>query len=729
MSTASWLGELNPQQRAAVEFGDGALLIIAGAGTGKTKTLACRVAHLIERGVAPDGILLLTFTRRAAAEMLHRAGQLIDPQLAAQVWGGTFHAIANRLLRTYGRAVGLSPDFTVMDQSDAADVMNLVRSELGLASRERRFPRKETLIAIYSRTVNAQEPLTDVLATRFPAYQRDAADIANVFDAYTRRKTAQQVLDYDDLLLFWEMLCQETDAGRRAADRFAHVLVDEYQDTNAVQARILRALRARVGNICVVGDDAQSIYSFRAAEVRNILDFPNEFPGTQIVTLEQNYRSTQPILAASNAVMEQARQRYTKILWSQRASRQLPQLAHCTDEAGQSAEICRRVLANRERGVALRQQAVLFRASHHSAHLEIELTRRNIPFHKYGGLKFVEAAHVKDLLALLRVLENPHDEISWFRVLLMLDGVGPRTARRIMDDLGVRSTSPGADVAGGDSREPPGSVAPVVAAPESAAPASEASRSPLATLASAPPAVPSAAIDAFAALRGALLDCLAIERAGDPPETDGDRRRSAPTLAVQVERLRRYLEPIFRLRYDNSIIRLRDLEQLERIASGYSSRSRLISDLTLDPPNSTSELAGAPWIDDDYLILSTIHSAKGCEWTAVHVIHASDGNIPSDMALSDDEGLEEERRLFYVALTRAKDQLCVYFPLRYYYHRFGMSDRHTYAQLSRFLTAPVRALFEEVTLPVVEQPLDESAAEAPQALRTRLSSLWRTPPT
>ena len=436
--SSPWLQELTPAQREAATYGGGPLLIIAGAGTGKTRTLVARVAHLIESGVAPDRILLLTFTRRSAAEMISRVQRLLDDGLGSGVWGGTFHAVANRLLRIYGPAVDVTSDFTVMDEGDAGDLMGLVRAELGFGSRERRFPAKHTLLKVYSHTVNAQRPLAEVLERHFPWCRDEREAIGTIFDGYIDRKKAQHVLDYDDLLLFWAALCDASSAGAAVADRFEHILVDEYQDTNAIQAEILRGMRKARGNITVVGDDAQSIYSFRAATVRNILDFGESFPGAHAVTLERNYRSTSGILDASNAVMAQASERFTKELFAHRGEGRPPVLTTCRDEAAQTESVVQNILEHFEQGVALMRQAVLFRASHHSAQLEIALARRNIPFHKFGGLKFMEAAHIKDMLAFLRILENPYDELSWFRILLMFDGIGGRTAQKIMAALGVR---------------------------------------------------------------------------------------------------------------------------------------------------------------------------------------------------------------------------------------------------------------------------------------------------
>ena len=643
-----WMDKLNPEQREAVTHDSGPMLVVAGAGSGKTLTLACRVAHLVERGVAPERILLLTFSRRAAREMISRAEHMTGNGGAGRVWGGTFHAVGNRLLRLYGRSVGVRPDFTVLDQSDAADLMNLVRGDMGLASRERRFPRKETLGSIYSRTVNAGIPLRRALERWFPWCAEEADGIREVFHAYTIRKRDQNVLDYDDLLLYWRALAASS-GGARAASLFDHVLVDEYQDTNALQSDILHHLHGRIANVMAVGDDAQAIYSFRSATVRNILEFPERFAGTAIVKLERNYRSTPEILAASNAAIELSPQRHEKTLRPTRDSGRRPVLLTCLDEPEQSDAVCARILQHREEGIPLKRQAVLFRAGHHSDLLEVELSGRNIPFVKYGGLKFLESAHVKDLMALLRILENPWDEMGWYRVLQLIEGVGPAAARRLMDELGVRG----------------GAGTPT---------------SPVARLVETPPAVPRVAAAQLEALRAALSDCAREPQL--PPST-------------QVERLAAFCEPVFRRLYASAESRLRDVEQLEQLAASYRSRARFLVDLTLDPPSGTSEQAGPPLLDEDYVILSTIHSAKGCEWDVVHVIHAADGMIPSDMSTGDDDEIEEERRLFYVALTRAMDMLYVYFPLRYYRRPRGMEDPHNYAQLPRFLPVSIRSLFDQ----------------------------------
>ena len=638
------LERLNPNQRAAVEHLGGPLLVVAGAGSGKTWTLACRVARLVDRGVPPERILLLTFTRRAAREMLSRAEALTGERSVGRVWGGTFHATANRLLRMHGGALGLSSGFTVLDRTDTADLMDLIRGELGLGEGERRFPRKETLADVYSRTVNARKRLADVLEREYPWCVDQAEGIRSIFERYTGRKRAQNALDYDDLLLFWEALCLHPAAGSAIAEAFDHVLVDEYQDTNTVQADILASLRSTGEGLMVVGDDAQAIYAFRSATVTNILEFPERFPGTTIVKLERNYRSTRPILDATNSVIALSPQRHAKTLWTERVGGPLPSLLTCIDERDQADAVCRAILGHRERGTALREQAVLFRAGHHSDLLEVELTRRKIPFVKYGGLKFLESAHVKDALAVLRIADNPRDEVSWFRVLQLLDRVGPAGARRVMAAIGL--SAPG---------------------------------DPMARFLEHAIAVPAPARTELDALRTTLRELVALGEAGPP--------------GPQVERVRRFLEPLLRRRYDQAEPRLRDLEQLEQLATGHASRERFVTDLTLDPPVSTSDLAGQPHLDEDYVTLSTIHSAKGGEWDVVHVIHAADGMIPSDMATGDPDELEEERRLFYVALTRARDELHVSFPLRYHRSNRGSEDRHWYAQLTRFLPQEVRGRF------------------------------------
>lgn len=696
------LSGLNPQQRAAAEHDDRPLLIIAGAGTGKTTTLAHRVASLIARGIDPGRILLLTFTRRSAAEMLRRVDSLLtrwarsatvaepestpepadtrpEPQPALRhattrnVWGGTFHAVATRLLRQHGKSIGLEPDFTILDRADAEDLMNVLRAELQLARTNKRFPLKGTCLDIYGRVVNTQRPLDAVLKETFPWVADQVAGLKALFQAFTDRKEQQQTLDYDDLLLFWHALVTDPESGPLVRARFDCVLVDEYQDTNTLQSEIIRAMTVNGRGLTVVGDDAQSIYSFRAATVRNILDFPQQFTDAVVLPLEQNYRSTQPILAATNAVIALAKEGHRKELWSTRLDGGRPQLVTCRDENEQTDFVIARVLSHLETGVPLRQQAVLFRAAHHSLQLELELSRRNIPFHKYGGLKFVEAAHIKDLLAFLRLAENPRDSVSALRILLLLPGVGPRKATQLIEQLTTRQ---GDLDAWNDFKPPPASSL----------------HWPL-----------------FLALMKLLW---------------GPTRA---TLETEVHQVRRFYAPLLEEKYDDALARLRDLEQLELMAARFETRTQFLNDLTLDPPSSTQDLAADPLLDEDWLTLSTIHSAKGLEWDSVFVLHAADGNIPSDLATGSDDDIEEERRLFYVALTRARAHLYVMHPQRYYFHPHFKSDHHSYSQRTRFIPDELLPLFETVN---ASQEAPGAGGEATNSnvttadIRKRIGRMW-----
>ncbi len=678
------LDGLNAQQRQAVEHDDGPLLIIAGAGTGKTRTLVHRVAQLIHRGVPAHRILLLTFTRRAAAEMLRRVDGLLRqlgtslgrgvPAGGRAVWGGTFHAVAARLLRLYAPAAGLGPEFTILDRSDSEDLLDVVRTELGFSKLHKRFPRKGTCLAIYSHCVNSSRSLEEVLAGSYP-WCRDWVDqLKKLFHAYGERKEQGAILDYDDLLLFWRGLLEDEQVGPQIRQRFDAVLVDEYQDTNRVQAEILRGLRPGGRGLTAVGDDAQSIYAFRAATIRNILDFPAEYPGTTVVTLEQNYRSTQPILDATNRVIAQARQRYTKDLWTSREGGGKPRLVACSDETDQASYVIDRILEHREESIDLKRQAVLYRTSHHSILLEGELTRRNIPYVKFGGLKFIETAHVKDLLAFLRLAENPRDLVAGSRVLQLMPGIGPARARQLMDQ---------ALSAGG--------------------------RLEVWSQARVP--------DAAKAAWTGLLDLLRRLTAAAPGET-----------STQVQLVRQFFEPILEERYDHAGPRKRDLEQMEQLATRFANRQSFLAQLALDPPDSSEDLAGPPLLDEDYLILSTIHSAKGLEWDVVYVIHASDGNIPSDMATGDEEEIAEELRLFYVALTRARQHLYVCHPVHYYHAGQAFTDRHTFAQLTRFIPRQVKTAFACAVPPRRLDAADPGvppAASASRGVRHKIQSRWQ----
>ena len=673
--TYEWLDELNPQQRAAVTHGDGPLLVVAGAGTGKTKTLAYRVAYLISQGVDPSRILLLTFTRRASQEMLRRAAAIVArgaTSATGRVWGGTFHAISNRLLRTHHKAAGLRQDFTVMDQGDAEDLMNLIRHDLGLHKAEKRFPRKRTCLSIYSRCINASEELEPVLQSEYPWCLEWKDEFRELFKRYVSRKQKTNVLDFDDLLLYWLHLLRDPKLAPELSRRFDDVLVDEYQDTNKLQAGILRGMCSEHDNLMVVGDDAQSIYRFRGATVRNMLDFPQQFPGTTVIKLEQNYRSVMPILDTANHLIAEAAEQYNKDLWSDRTSHQMPRLVTCKDEAQQDEFIVERVLQHYEEGVPLRKQAVLFRTAYLSTSLELELTRHNIPYHKYGGLRFMEAAHVKDLISILRLLENPRDELAWFRVLQLMDGIGPGTAAKIMEHVIEHDGDPQSV---GSFQGPP------------------------------------AARDELKAF------CAMIEDVGP---------MGVREPAIQLERIRKFYDKLLKKTYDNPYARERDLISLEQIASGYKSRRKFLVDLQLDPPTSTSDLAGPPVKDEDYLILSTIHSAKGGEWDVIYLIHATDGFLPSDLAAGKAEELEEERRLAYVALTRARDFLYVSRPLRYYHRWYGLSNGHDYMQLCRYFTRSVLTTLETLDLanPEASRRDDEFFPEPSVDISERIRQMW-----
>ncbi len=673
--SADWLARLNPAQRCAVTFGEpvaGAggvrsppLLVIAGAGTGKTATLAHRVAWLVLQGVDPERILLLTFSRRAAREMTQRAERLIGqarqaatagagPQGAPGVaagrapvrlpWAGTFHAIGARLIRSHAQRLGLDANFGILDRADSADLMDVVRHEQGLSAKTRRFPRKDTCLAIYSYRVNTGWPLDRVLAQSYPWCAEWPDELRLLFRGYVERKLGHSVLDYDDLLLWWHAAMTDPALSAEIGRGFDHVLVDEFQDTNALQAEILHALKPDGAGVTVVGDDAQSIYSFRAADVGNILDFPRRFdPPAARVTLDRNYRSVQPVLDAANALIGQAKRQYPKTLGAARGQGARPRLVTVLDERAQAIHVIEAVLAARETGVPLKRQAVLFRSGHHSDALEVELVRRNIPFVKYGGLKFLESLHIKDVLAVLRWADNPRNGIAAFRALQLLDGIGPAIARRCIDHVAAASHRTDA-LAGFEAPEAAGEHWP-----------------------------------GFVGLMASLT----------APE--------AP-WAGQLERVVRWYRPLLDKRHDDAPVRASDLEMLAALAPQFGTRERFLTELTLDPPSASGDLAGEPLRDEDYLILSTVHSAKGQEWDSVYLLNVTDGNFPNEFSAGSEPGLEEERRLLYVAITRARDRLDLIEPQRHFVTqqpRHG--DRYVHGARSRFVSGPVLDCLDVVT--------------------------------
>jgi DNA helicase-2/ATP-dependent DNA helicase PcrA len=689
MSDAPPPDRLNRNQQQAAEFGSGPLLIIAGAGTGKTNTLAHRVAHLVLSGARPERILLLTFTRRAAQEMIRRTQRIVGSAVASVAqgsspalpnvrlpWSGTFHSIANRVIRLHASAVGLDPSFTVLDRGDAADLMDLLRHELGFSKSEKRFPRKDTCLAIYSHRVNTQRPLAETLDAVFPWCAEWESQLTALYRGYVDAKLANQALDYDDLLLYWHTMMSDSRLAEDISGEFDHVLVDEYQDTNVLQAEIVKALRASGEGVTVVGDDAQAIYSFRAATVENILGFPEQYaqdtgaPAT-IITLEENYRSTQKVLDAANALMAEGARQYRKVLRTTRGAGARPKYVTIADDQAQSEYVVSCVLEARERGVLLRRQAVLFRSAHHSDTLELELARKNIPFVKYGGLKFLEAAHVKDMLAVLRWADNPRNRMAAFRALQLLPGLGPATAEQCV-----------------------------------------------------------ASFERSGYSWRALADFRVSQDLADvwTPFTELMASLAVPEgpWQGQVPRVREWFEPHLERIYESAHVRIGDLIQLERLAQQFASRDQFLTELALDPPAATSDNAGPPYLDEDYLILSTVHSAKGQEWDAVFILNVSDGNFPSDFATGDAEQIEEERRLLYVAMTRAKDELHLLAPMKYYItNQAKTGDRHVYGARSRFLTAPVMARLEAVTWPGVGESAGPRATTTARVnVAGRLRSMW-----
>jgi DNA helicase-2/ATP-dependent DNA helicase PcrA len=691
---AEFGGDLNAAQRKAATYGvvdrargghpAGPLLIIAGAGTGKTNTLAHRVAYLLMRRVSPERIALMTFSRRAAREMLARAELIASQTLAnsklanvaaastRQLWSGTFHAIGNRLLREYAPSLGLDDNFSIMDRGDSADLMDIVRNDLELAKKAKRFPRKDTCLSIYSRRVNTRDTLNATLENAFPWCAEWTDELTKLFRGYVEAKQAQQLLDYDDLLLYWHLLMQEPVVAEAIGGRFDHVLVDEYQDTNSLQSDILLAMKPDGAGLCVVGDDAQSIYSFRAANVANILTFPEQFdPPAEVVTLDQNYRSVQPILDCANALMSEANHQFAKNLRATRSSGQKPRYVMVEDDRNQALYVVEQILAHREEGTLLRDQAVLMRKSHDSDVLELELVRRDIPYVKYGGLKFLEAAHVKDILATLRFIDNPRNRLAGFRALQLLPGVGAATAAKCLDEI-ERGNG-------------------------------------LAALATFSP--PAQARDDWA------------EFASLTKTLDGH-----PQWAGQMALVRAWYEPHLERLHGAAHIRAGDLEQLEALAGQHPSRESFLTELTLDPPQASSAEAGSPHLDEDYLILSTVHSAKGQEWDSVFTLNVVDGTFPNEFATDSDELVDEERRLLYVAMTRAKRNLHLISPLKFYVtqqRRYG--EKHLYGARSRFMTESVLATCESLAWPNEDSSLQVKEMRARQVridAAARMRSMW-----
>ena len=681
---------LNPAQRRAATFGApvegkglgaGPMLILAGAGTGKTNTLAHRAAHLVLSGIDPARILMLTFTRRAAQEMIRRAQKIVAEVLAERgklgdhsivsrlLWSGTFHSVGNRILRLYAKHLGLNPNFTVLDRGDAADLMDVIRHELGLSAKDKRFPRKDACLAIYSYRVNTRLSLKQTLAEQYPWCVEWEQDLTRMYREYVGRKQKHNVLDFDDLLLYWHVMMQTPALAQSLSKNFDHVLVDEYQDTSTLQGEIVHALKPDGRGVTVVGDDAQAIYSFRAAAVENILGFAERYtPKADMVVLAQNYRSTQQILDCANALMSEGSRQYRKTLMSTRQSNQKPCYVTVDDAQGQAEYIVTRILATREVGGSLRRHAVLFRSSHHSDVLEVELTRRNVPYVKYGGLKFLEAAHVKDMLSILRWADNPRNAVAGFRVLKLVAGIGPGNAKQALDHL-------------------------------------EAAGYHLKSLAQ------------YDAPQAAKMDwarfCAFLEKLADP----------ATPWPGQVGAVREWYKPQLERIYDAAFSRVGDLEQLEHLSTQHASRERFLTELTLDPPSVTSDQSGMASKDEDYVVLSTIHSAKGQEWDFVYVLNVADGNFPSEFAdRKTRNAIEEERRLVvrrHDACAQRITSMCTA-QIRRSRNRRRTAMRHVYGAKSRFMTDKVLETFEQTTF--------RSQRGVEQSARRKIPRPWTSPP-
>jgi DNA helicase-2/ATP-dependent DNA helicase PcrA len=594
--------DLNRSQHEAVTHLEGPLLVVAGAGSGKTRTLVYRVAHLLELGILPENLLLLTFTRRASQEMLWRASLLLDDS-CQDVAGGTFHAMANMLLRRYGYHIGYAPNFTIIDRSDAEGIINILKSSLSMSGAGKRFPTKRVILNMISKAVNRSTDLESLLYDEYEHLEEFLGDIILLHDHYEKFKFEHGLMDYDDLLVNLKRVLKENGQVRdEVSQRFQYIMVDEYQDTNAIQAEIVRLMASTHNNVMAVGDDSQSIYSFRGADFRNIMDFPNIFPKARIIKLEENYRSTQPILTMTNAIIEQADEKYTKALFTKVEGGKKPELYNAADAGEEAGYVVGRIKELQKEGLSLKEMAVLFRSGFHSYKLEIELASKGIPFEKRGGLKLTESAHIKDLLSYFRILVNDQDNLSWNRILLLLEKVGPKTAQKILAALKT-------------SEEPFAALAEYPAAP---------------------------------GWQKGVLELAAILQS-----------LKDPTLAPvdQFEILSEYYQPIFeRIYYDDYPKRSRDIEQLKTIIAGYDSLAELVDDTALDPPESVV-------VEDatDRLVLSTVHSAKGLEWDTVFIISLAEGKFPVSQALPGEQW-EEERRLLYVAATRAKKRLYMTYP-------------------------------------------------------------------
>lgn len=632
----SYRNQLNDAQFEAATSIEGAYLVIAGAGTGKTRTLVYRVARLVEMGVDPKSILLLTFTRKASREMMNRAAMLLDNR-CSKINGGTFHSFANLTLRKYAKAIGLESTFTILDQGDSEDVINLIRGQLNLGEMKKRFPNKNTILKVLSLHVNTGDSIEDILEDEYPHYSQYLDKFLEINNLYENYKKRNSLLDYDDLLVYLKKFLWENSAAAKSLlSSIKFIMVDEYQDTNNLQADIVRGLAQINNNVMVVGDDSQSIYSFRGADFKNIMDFPSLFPGAKLIKLEENYRSTPQILDLTNHIIAHAIEKYPKHLYTRRENGELPAIISATTENMQSKFIVDRILELREEGVPLNEIAVLFRSSYFSFDLEIELNKANVPYLKFGGMKFIEAAHVKDLLAFLRIAANPKDFVSWYRVLLLHEGIGPKKAQQILDEISLFRFS------------------------NEAKPEEE-------------------------------IGKKYSDRIYNLFKLLNELYTKHPLPAEKAEIAMEYYEPLFIQKYDDFNKRKKDLEIFMNISQNYKSMDSFLSDMALEPPSdSVIDIEGSDK-EKEFLTLSTIHSAKGLEWHTVFIIHAIEGFFPSSQSFNSTETLEEERRLMYVAATRAKQNLYISYPMNIFDRYQGV----TYSKPSRFIENITEELAEE----------------------------------
>ena len=609
---------LNPSQLEAVNFTEGPLLVIAGAGSGKTRTLTYRVARLVEKGVAPGSILLLTFTRKASFEMLKRAALLLDNR-CEKVAGGTFHSFANTVLRRYAPKVGFNRDYSILDRADSESLISMLRKEMTFAAGHRSFPRKQTLANIFGRAVNKVLPIELVILNDYPHFAHHTEAIMALSNDYKRHKAEHFFFDYDDLLVYLKTLLEDhSDICRSISSTYRYLMIDEYQDTNLIQAEIIRLLAAGQHNIMVVGDDSQSIYAFRGANFKNIMKFPEIFPGTHLIRLEENYRSTQPILNLTNVIIERATEKYSKILFTRRPGGSLPVLVSAGSENSQSRFVAEKIRKLNQSGVPWGQIAVLFRANFHSFDLEIELSRDGIPFAKTGGFKFTESAHIKDVLGHLKILSNPYDRISWYRILLLLSRIGPKTAQNIYAAILAEQNG----------------------------------------------------YKGLFTIKAKNILTGDFQRLKDLFEFIDSKTMS---VAQTGEAVLNYYTPILKDKYDDHPKRTKDLEHLLTIMERYQNIESFLTDMALEPPSTS--INNALSLDDPHdgrLILSTVHSAKGLEWHTVFIIWALDGRFPSIHALHSSEDFEEELRLMYVAATRARENLFFIYPGQVYDKTSGM---------------------------------------------------------